>query len=69
MGKLKTILSKKIDVIEDDQDFMIAEHNAILEYCSDKNFILSDSDMRTIIERGHKGFFEDWKDRFEGTWG
>lgn len=53
-----------IDSIVDDYDFMLEEYEAIHDYCADHRYILSDSDMRIISDRGFSEHFDMWKYRY-----
>lgn len=66
MAELEKYLNeKKIDQIEDDEEFMIAEYEAVRDYCEERNFKLDKDDMSTIIGRGLYDCFSDWvNDRF-----
>ena len=50
----------KIDEIEDDMEFMEAEHDAVFDYCCNKKFMMTRDDMRVIRARGWLEAFEEW---------
>lgn len=54
------IADMKIDDIEDDQEFMEAEFEAVLDYCRDKHFLMTRDDMKVIRARGLMQAFEEW---------
>lgn len=63
MSKLLEYLHQnKIDQITDDQEFIEAEYNAAMEYCRERNFNVSDEDMKTIISRGLDDSFYNCKE-------
>jgi len=53
---------KEIDKIKDDQQFMENEYDAAMEYCRERNFNISDEDMKTIISRGLDDSFLNCKE-------
>lgn len=42
----------EIDNIEDDEEFVDAEHEAVIDYCENKNYDLTDEDWDIICSRG-----------------
>ena len=42
------IADTKIDDIEDDQEFMEAEFEAVLDYCRDKHFLMTRDEMKGL---------------------
>lgn len=52
----------KIDQITDDEEFIEAEHDAAMEYCTARNFNVSDEDMKTIIARALEDSFYNCKE-------
>ena len=63
MSNLLEYLHKnKIDQISDDQDFMETEYNAVMDYCRERNFNVSDEDMKTIISRSLEDSFNNCKE-------
>lgn len=56
------IADMKIDDIEDDQEFMEAEHDAVFDYCHDKRFLMSRDDMKVIRARGLLNEFYEWSE-------
>lgn len=66
MSELEKYLRREgIDNIEDDELFMRAELEAIFNYCYDKNFELSDDDIKIIYARGLEDSFDFWRDNVE----
>lgn len=49
---------KKIDQIEDDTEFCYKEHDSIMDYCTERNFLITEDDLLCIIERGLNDSFE-----------
>lgn len=54
-----------IDEIEDDEEFCRAEHEAVYNYCAEKNFEMSDDDIQTIYARGLEDAFDFWKNSMD----
>ncbi len=52
----------KIDQIEDDQEFMEEEYNAIQTYCENIGFAVSKDDLENIKSRGLEESFISWKE-------
>ena len=52
---------EKIDQIEDDEEFIIAEYDAIHEYCEDRKYVLTKDDLNTIKDRGLEESYLNWK--------
>lgn len=48
----------KIDQIEDDEEFCYKEYDATMEYCKKKKFILNDTDLFCIVNRGLNESYE-----------
>ncbi len=66
MSELSEYLKNEgIDQIEDDEEFCQAESEAVYNYCLEKDFNLSDEDMRTIYARALKDSFDFWKENRE----
>lgn len=51
----------KIDQIEDDQEFMEEEYNAIQSYCEICGYSITDDDLEMIKSRGLEENFINWK--------
>lgn len=58
----KYLMENGIDDIEDDEEFCRAEHEAIYNYCAEKDFNLSDEDIQTIYERGMEDALDFWNE-------
>ena len=56
----KYLEENKVDQIEDDQEFMEAEYNAVRDYCGGKSFSISEEDIKTIENRGLKWAYDEW---------
>ena len=56
---------KYIDDISDDQEFTETESDFIRNYCIERNFNISEEDMKEINNRGLDDSFEFWKNEFE----
>ena len=54
MSLVKYLEENEIDRIEDDQEFMEAEHDAIQTYCENCGYCIVDEDLSIINP-------EDWK--------
>ena len=56
-----------LDQIEDDAEFIEAEHDAAIEYFENHGYELSDDDMDTVESRGLYGDYEAnkwlWEER------
>ena len=50
----------KVDLIEDDQEFMETEYNAVRDYCEGKSFSISEEAIKTIESRGMKWAYDKW---------
>lgn len=48
----------KIDQIEDDEEFYDKQYDAIMKYCKEKKFILNDTDLFCIVNRGLNESYE-----------
>lgn len=57
----------EIDNIEDDEEFVQAEFEAVVDYCENKNYKLTDDDWSTICIRGLEDAINnsrwDWEER------
>lgn len=58
MSLIKYLEDNGIDQIEDDQEFMEAEYNAIQTYCENCGYNLSSDDISVIKSRGLEESFE-----------
>ena len=66
MNELAKIL-EKIDQIEDDEVFCEAERDAVLDYCHDHKFELTDAEMSEIESRGLYDSFLYWKEMYSDS--
>ena len=48
----------KIDQIEDDTEFCDKEYNAIMDYCTERKFLITDDDLACIVDRGMNDSYE-----------
>lgn len=48
----------KIDQIEDDTEFCDKEYNAIMDYCTERKFLITDADLSCIVNRGLNDSYE-----------
>lgn len=48
----------KIDQIEDDAEFCDKEYNAIMYYCTERKFLITDDDLACIVNRGMNDSYE-----------
>lgn len=55
---------KKIDEIENDEEFAAAEYDMVHQYCEDRKYVLVKEDMNTIISRGLEESYSNWKDYY-----
>lgn len=62
MSLMKYLEENKIDQIEDDQEFMEAEYDAIRTYCKNRNYSISDEDLNIIKSRGLEESFIGWRE-------
>lgn len=65
MSLQRYLKENKIDEIEDDQEFMEAEYNAVQTYCEDCGYSITDDDLETIKARGLEESYTDWKEAYE----
>lgn len=69
MHNLNKLLKDKVDCIDDDEQFVIAEYDVIHEYCRDQKYQIEQSDMDTIVARGLEDSFITWKQAYiEEKW-
>ena len=61
MSLRKYLEDNKIDQIEDDQEFMEEEYNAIQTYCEICGYSITDEDLEIIKSRGLEDSFINWK--------
>ena len=59
MNELDKLLVE-VDKIEDDEEWIEAEHDTVQQYCEDKNYKMTEDEMKTIRSRGLEESFEDW---------
>lgn len=64
MSLRKYLEENRIDQIEDDQEFVEAEHDAIQTYCEICGYSITDEDLKTIKSRGMEECFADWKETY-----
>ena len=64
MSLKKYLEDNKIDQIEDDQEFMEAEYNAVQTYCEICGYSITAADLKTIKSRGLEESFSDWKQTY-----
>lgn len=62
MSLRKYLEENEIDQIEDDQEFMEEEYDAIKEYCENCGYSISDEDLEVIESRGLLDSFNYWKE-------
>lgn len=58
MSLREYLKEKKIDQIEDDEKFCDEEHEAIMNYCTEHKFLITDDDLMCIIDRGLNDSYE-----------
>lgn len=63
MKELAEVL-KDVDSIKDDQEFVEIENGVVRQYCYNKNFEMTEDDMREIKNRGMDDAYEFWKEEF-----
>ena len=66
-GKEETLeeILADVDTIEDDKEFMLAELEAVRDYCVRKRFDMAEDEMQVVLSRGLDEDFEDWKRNYE----
>ena len=52
------MIALKIDQIEDDTEFCDKEYNAIMDYCTERKFLITDDDLACIVDRGMNDSYE-----------
>jgi len=60
MNELDKILHKLNENIEDDEEYIEAEHDAVQQYCEDHNYKMTDDEMETIRVFGYEESFDIW---------
>ena len=58
MNELDKILHELNEKIENDEEYMEAEHDAVQQYCEDHNYKMTDDEMETIRAFGYEESFE-----------
>lgn len=58
MNELDKILHELNKKIENDEEYMEAEHDAIQQYCEDHDYNMTDDEMETIRAFGYEESFE-----------
>jgi hypothetical protein len=66
MSSLAELLTK-VDLIQNDEEFIQEEHAFVRDYCIQHQFQLQEDDMNTIISRGFQDWFNDWKNDYEAV--
>lgn len=61
MSLRKYLEDNKIDQIENDQEFMEAEYNAIQTYCENCGYSITEADLNIVKSRGLEDSFINWK--------
>lgn len=64
MSLVKYLEENEIDRIEDDQEFMEAEHDAIQTYCENCGYCIVNEDLSIIKSRGLEDCFTEWKEMY-----
>lgn len=64
MSLKKYLKDNGIDHIEDDQEFMEEEYNAIQTYCKICGYSITDDDLKVIKSRGLEDSFINWKQTY-----
>ena len=67
MNELDKIHCKLNKNIEDDEEYVEAEHDAIQQYCEDHNYKMTDDEMETIRAFGYEESFNIWVEFNEGS--
>ena len=58
MAVREYLKEQKIDQIEDDAEFCDKEYNAIMDYCTERKFLITDDDLVCIVNRGLNDSYE-----------
>ncbi len=61
MSLRKYLEDNKIDSIEDDQEFMEAEYDAVKTYCEICRYSITNEDLKIIKSRGLEESYINWK--------
>ena len=67
MNELDKILHKLNENIEDDEEYIEAEHDVVQQYCEDHNYKMTDDEMETIRAFGYEESFDIWVEFEEGV--
>lgn len=59
MNELDKLLAE-VDKIDDDDEWLEAEHDTVQQYCEDKNYRMTEDETETIRSRGMEESFENW---------
>ena len=69
MSLKKYLEDNGIDQIEDDQEFVDAEYDAVQTYCEICGYLISDADLEVIKSRELEESFINWKQTYvEDLW-
>ena len=60
MNELDKILHELNEKIEDDEEYVEAEHDVVQQYCEDHNYKMTDDEMETIRVFGYEESFDIW---------
>ena len=64
MNELEKILNELSSII-DDQEYMEKEFEAVREYCKERNFELSEDELKIIRTIGLEDWIADWRSEYE----
>ena len=64
MNELEKILNELSSII-DDQEYMEKEFEVVREYCNERNFELSEDELKTIKTIGLEDWIADWRSEYE----
>ena len=64
MNELEKILNELSSII-DDQEYMEKEFEVVREYCKERNFELSEDELKTIRTIGLEDWIADWMSEYE----
>lgn len=65
MNKLDNILNELSSIITDDQEYMEREFEVVRKYCEERNFELSEDELKTIRAIGLEDWIADWRNEYE----
>lgn len=65
MNKLDKILNELSSTTTDDQQYMEREFEVVREYCKERNFELSEDELKTIRAIGLEDWIADWRNEYE----